>query len=109
LPILAVGQKAPPENRIIVRLWRVWHKSFFAITRKRRCRGKCPSICELYVEVSSEQGSYGLRATSYGQPVCSELAARSSQLSSLPTPPQHWRIVFHISGCYHPLHKEMRR
>src|ERR1017187_9294661 len=39
--------------------------------------------CELYVEVSSEQGSYGLRATSYGQPVCSELAARSSQLSSL--------------------------
>jgi hypothetical protein len=29
LPILAVGQKVPPANRIILRLWRVWHKSFF--------------------------------------------------------------------------------
>jgi hypothetical protein len=65
LPILAVGQKAPPENRIIVRLWRVWHKSFFVIKRKRRCRGKCPSICELYVELSSEQGSSQLSSLAH--------------------------------------------
>src|ERR1019366_1963301 len=107
LPILGVGQKAPPENRIIVRLWRVWHKSFFVVKRKRRCRGKCPSICELYVEVSSEQGSYGIRATGNRFARSSRLEARSS--AAWPTMPQHWRIVFHISGCYHPLHKEMRR
>ncbi len=29
LPILAVGQKVPPRNRIILRLWRFAHKGFF--------------------------------------------------------------------------------
>jgi hypothetical protein len=29
LPILAVGQKTPPEKRPILRLWRLPHKRFF--------------------------------------------------------------------------------
>jgi hypothetical protein len=29
LPVLAVGHKMPPEKRLILRLWRVPHKSFF--------------------------------------------------------------------------------
>jgi hypothetical protein len=39
LPIFAVGQKAPPEKRFILRLWRVRHKSFF-ISSELRASGR---------------------------------------------------------------------
>src|ERR1700687_3300346 len=81
LPILAVGQKTPPEKRLMLRFWRVPHKRLFRAT-PGTCWGKPDVTARPDPSTSLRAGSRGVLRSAQGAVNC------LSQIRVLPSDKQ---------------------